>query len=101
LSDNAEHCLGGDNHAVAAVHVHGDGTAHVHGTGADQPDDDGVTDQNNHARNCCGLACLSAIAPPIQVDLADQARFMTLVGRIADRVPGQAPERLYRPPISL
>lgn len=101
LGDNAAHCLGEENHVVASAHVHEDGTVHAHGSSADQTDTDGAADQNSHARNCCGLACLSAIAPVIQVDVADQARFTTLVGLIEDRVPGQAPERLYRPPISL
>lgn len=101
LSDNAAHCLGGESHAVAAMHVHDDGTAHVHGISTDQADPDRAADQNRHARDCCGLACLSAIAPVIQADLVDQARFTTLVGLIEDRAPGQAPKRLYRPPISL
>jgi hypothetical protein len=102
LGDNSAHCLTDENHHQASsMHVHADGTAHVHASATDEHDPDGATDQTGHTRNCCGLACLSAIAPVIQVDLFDQVRFTTVTASIADEVPGRAPDRLYRPPISL
>jgi len=101
LGDNAVHCLTDKGHSAVSTHIHADGTVHVHATVGDQQDADGSTDQGSHPGNCCGVACLSAIAPLMPADLLDQARFTSLVALIADRVDGRAPERLYRPPISL
>jgi hypothetical protein len=107
---DAAHCLTDDNHhRAASTHVHADGTVHVHAAGAahehatatDQQDQEGATDQTGHMQNCCGLACVSAIAPVVQADLFDQVRFTTVAVLIADEVPGRSPDQLYRPPISL
>ncbi len=98
---SAAHCLTDESHHIAAAHVHADGTVHTHAAAADQQDSEGSTDQSGHAQNCCGLACLSAIAPVIQVYSVDHVRFTTVAVLIADKVAGRSPDRLYRPPISL
>lgn len=95
------HGVTDQSHQVAAAHVHADGAVHTHAAAADQQDPDGSTDQTGHARSCCGLACLSAIAPVIQVYSVDQVRFTAVAALIADKVAGRSPDRLYRPPISL
>ena len=90
------------NHAVGMTsHVHADGTVHVHGNATGQQDLDSSADQHGQTGSCCGIACVPAIAPNVQVDLADPLRFTTVLSLIAEGAPGRAPDRLYRPPISL
>lgn len=97
----AAHGLTSEHRGPASVHVHDNGTVHVHANAPDQQDLEGSTDQQGPTRSCCGLACISAIAPAIQLNLIEPMRFTTITSLIADGVSGRAPDRLDRPPISL
>jgi hypothetical protein len=89
----AAHCLTDENHGLGKPHVHQDGTAHKHSDDAD--------DQKSPAGKCCGLVCLSALAPADDLTLNQPIRFATVLSLVEDGIPGRVPDRLYRPPISL
>ena len=91
----AAHCLSEENHGLghSKAHVHHDGTV-------DQHSDDG-DEQKTTSGQCCGLFCLSALAPTTDLPLA-QPEFLALVPSLnANGILGHGPDRLYRPPDSL
>lgn len=100
FGDNAKaaHYLTDENNGLAHVHstthAHDDGTAHQHA-------DDSDEQQSGATGSCCGLFCLSALAP--YADLPSvQPELLALVRSLdATGIIGQAPDRLYRPPDAL
>lgn len=99
-SSRAAYGLTQETRGSVSTHVHADGTVHAHANPADQQDLDGSPDQQSPAPNCCGLACVTAIGPDIQLNLIEPMRFTTISSLIAEGVPGRTPDRLDRPPIS-
>ena len=95
----AAHCLTDENHGLGASHAHG--KAHVHQDGAAHKHSDEGDEQQGAPGKCCGLFCLSALAPAIELRLA-QSVFPTLVPSLnANGLLGHGPDRLDRPPDSL
>ena len=99
------HCLTDDNHGVGSsqhehndhkqdggkAHVHEDGTSHQHSKAPDGKSSDA---------QCCGLMCLSAL--PASLLEVQTPALPAMVAGAADQenIAGEAPDRLYRPPIS-
>jgi hypothetical protein len=90
------HCLTQANHGLAKAHVHHDGERHEHSQNPRKSDD-----QNNQLKNCCGLFCLTALTPAIDLAIGQFPVGSTLVATLEDVVARGAPGRLDRPPISL
>ena len=92
------HCLTQDNHGLASVHVHDDGTVHRH---AAEPPDADVPDGTASPKapgKCCGLVCLAAMVP-VAHDAVTPASPPTVVFPLADDpLVGRIPARLDRPP---
>lgn len=101
LGDGTVHCHTQDTHRSSSTHVHVDGTAHNHTSTAAETDLDQPADQQLPTRTCCGLGCVPAVAAGVEVVLEGPVRFTAVSSLIATGIRGQAPERLYRPPISL
>ena len=100
----AAHCLTDDNHYLrpAHVHQHDDGKSHVHKAGtiherSKAPHEHGKSSD----LQCCGLVCLTALTAAL-TEIHAPALPMTLATSANQKgVSGRAPDRLYRPPISL
>lgn len=91
------HCLTDENHGLGTSHVHSQ--AHGHDGILHQHADDG-DEQQTTAGKCCGLFCLSALAPSAELPLAP-LNFPTLVPSVSGSgILGNEPDRLYRPPDS-
>lgn len=95
----AAHCLTVENHGLGShadshnAHVQHDAIAHQHSDNGDE--------QRGPTGKCCGLFCLSALAPATDLPLA-QAPLPALVPLLtADGILGHGPDRLYRPPDTL
>lgn len=107
LSDaaNAAHCLT-ETHGMAAklhkhdagTHLHGDGTTHKHAT-ADDTASTPAADDTAPPGKCCGLFCIAAITPNIQVALDIPVPAMSYAA-LADAFSGRNPERIIKPPIA-
>ena len=87
------HCLTQANHGLATTHFDHGGATHEHPQKSD--DDKG---QLNH---CCGLFCLAALAPTIDLAIGQSPVGSSLVATLEDSIAHGAPARLDRPPISL
>lgn len=95
----AAHCLTDENHGLgpshanSKPHVHDDGNASQHSHDGDE--------QQSTSGQCCGLFCLSALAPSTDLPLA-QPELPALVPSLnANGLLGHGPDRLDRPPDSL
>ena len=80
-------------HAGGKTHVHQDGTAHQHAGEGDE--------QQGAAGQCCGLFCLSALAPSIDLSLAQHVLPTLAPALNANGLLDHGPYRLDRPPDSL
>jgi hypothetical protein len=87
------HCLTQSNHGLAKAHVHYDGARHEHPQKSD--------DEKDQLKNCCGLFCLTALTPSIDLAIGQSPVGSTVVATLEDAVARAAPDRLDRPPISL
>src|SRR5574340_818952 len=85
------HCLTDDNHGLALVHDHQNGSTHH--------DDGGRAD--DHASQCCGLFCLSAISPDVAFAAEPQGVLAALLALPPAALTGLASDRIDRPPRSL
>ena len=95
----AAHCVTDENHGLGTSHTHG--KAHVHKDGTAHKHSDEGGEQQGASGKCCGLFCLSAIAPSIDLPLTAPG-FPTLVPLLNANGPlGQGPDCLDRPPDSL
>ena len=91
------HCLTQDNHGLSSVHVHDDGSVHRHAAEppADVPDG---TDNPKASGKCCGVVCLTAMAPAAQDSLTPVPHPPLVFPVAQDALVGGIPTRLYRPP---
>jgi len=106
---HAAHCLTDDNHGLGAFHSHQD-DGHRHGGTKVHVHEDGTIHDHSKSKHdhgkssgaqCCGLVCLSAL-PAMLADMPSPPLPTALeVFADQDSVSGEAPDRLYRPPISL
>ncbi len=87
------HCLTQADHGLAKAHVHHDGAGHEHPQKSD--------DEKDQLKNCCGLFCLSALTPAIDLVIGQAPVGSALVATLEDAIARAAPDRLDRPPISL
>jgi hypothetical protein len=112
------HCLTGAVQAEPVVHRHGEGQGHAHHGDAHQghdhgsvavADDSGLNDHGGMTHSggkstvpaCCGVMCVSAL-PASLFELAPRTMHQLSVIAFSDAgIPGEAPDRLYRPPIVL
>ena len=95
----AAHCLTDDNHGLVTSHTHG--KPHVHDDGnAASHSHDGDEQQTNSGQ-CCGLFCLSALAPSTDLPLAQPELPVLVPSLNANGLLGHGPHRLDRPPDSL
>jgi hypothetical protein len=111
------HCLTSPTQVQHVGHAHGE-AAHVH-QGMTHADHDhqasanaeSADTMNDHAGMthsgkstapaCCGVMCVSAL-PASMFELTSRSMTHALVVASSDAgIPGQAPDRLYRPPIVL
>jgi hypothetical protein len=104
--DATAHCL---TDVPVAAHVHqpqpaahnhdsADGTAHEH-SDSSTPQKHSDADGKNHAGNCCGLFCVTALAhePALALSAPPTA---ALSGPGGDyELAGRGPDRINRPPI--
>jgi len=88
----AAHCLTDDHHALAKIHVHHDRSSHSHSN--PNADDHGQSGQ------CCGLFCLSAIAPAFEQVVAASFAAPDIAVVVTDSLFGRASDRIDRPPRS-
>ena len=99
----AAHCLTDVGNGLAHVHDKGlaDDNLHAHdGASAPNHSDDGEKQQSKSDR-CCGLFCLSALAPSTDL-LVTGPETPSLVPVLnVDGILAHGPDRLYRPPDSL
>ena len=87
------HCLTQADHGLAKAHAHHDGARHEHPQKSD--------DEQGQLKNCCGLFCLTALTPAIDLAIGQSPVGSSLVATLEDAVAHAAPDRLDRPPISL
>lgn len=92
------HCLtdekhGLGSHADSKTHVHHEGTAHQHSGSGDE--------QQGTSGKCCGLFCLSALAPATDLPLTQPSIPALVPSLTTDGILGHGPDRLDRPPDSL
>jgi hypothetical protein len=105
-SEATAHCL---TQAPVAAHVHQqqpaahshgsfDGAAHVH-SDEGTPQQHSGADGKNHAGNCCGLFCVTAI--PHEPALALSAPPVAALAGLgaAYELAGRGPDQINRPPI--
>ena len=90
--DHAAHCL---THADALDH----GMPNVAGKAADHGDH--VPLPSDHKSTCCGLFCLSALAPDASQTIDRTVAGSQLSPPIEPGLSGHIADRLDRPPISL
>jgi hypothetical protein len=100
----AAHCLTGErndasaNNDAGAGHAHANQADHEHSHDGSQP---GTPEKSSAPEKCCGVLCLTALAPDLQSEPAHTLQASTLALPRDNGVTGRQPERLYRPPISL
>ena len=87
------HCLTQADHGLAKAHVHHVGAKHEHPQKSD--------DEKDQLKNCCGLFCLTALTPAIDLAIGQSPVGSTVVATLEDAIARGAPGRLDRPPISL
>ena len=90
------HCLTQANHGLAKAHTHHDGTQHEHAQIPQKSDD-----EKDQLKNCCGLFCLIALTPAIDLAIGQSPVGSAVVAALEAAVARGAPGRLDRPPISL
>lgn len=93
----AAHCLTGDRDmspGAAASHIQADGAAHDHSAPAGD-------DRSTHPAKCCGMFCLSAIAPGFAVAAVSAPPHVEIAALPVHSLPGLGSDRIDRPPRSL
>lgn len=101
-SDRAAHCLTEATHqpGVAESHPGGVTDVHVHKDGATQKHSQKSGEQNDDGR-CCGLVCLTALPATNHELRGPTAPTAIAIAMNIEHLADRAPDRLYRPPISL
>lgn len=90
------HFLTDDNAGLAHVH----GKAHVHDDGAAPHHSGGDDERQGESDRCCGLFCLSALAPSPNLPLAGPEPMALAPLLDAKGIRAHGPDSLYRPPDS-
>jgi hypothetical protein len=86
------HCLSDDEYGIGAMHVHQDGSSHHHSnTGSADHDQSG---------KCCGLFGSIAIAPMVDLVVAQYAPVTPPAASPAKSLSGRGSDRIDRPPRS-
>jgi len=85
-------CLTDDHHGLGTFHVHQDGSSHHH--------QDNGEDNRGQPGKCCGLFCLSAIAPDVGFIAGPQPLVAAIESRFAMAMTGRGSDRIDRPPRS-
>ena len=98
-ASKAAHCLTDDNHGLGASHTHN--KAHAHDDGSAAPHSHDGDEQQTTSGQCCGLFCLSALAPSTDLPLAQPELPVLVPSLNASDLLGHGPYRLDRPPDSL
>jgi hypothetical protein len=93
------HCLTNESHGLGASHA--DGKAHMHQDGTAHKHADEGDERQGASGQCCGLFCLSALAPSIDLSLAPHVIPALAPSLNANDLLGHRPDRLDRPPDSL
>ena len=92
-SPRQAHCLTQADHGLAKAHVHHDVAEHEHPQKTD--------DEKDQLKNCCGLFCLTALTPAIDLAIGQSPVGSAVVAALEAAAARGAPGRLDRPPISL
>jgi hypothetical protein len=88
------HCLTDDHHDMGVAHDHQDGADHDKSGPGD--------DYHGQAGKCCGLFCLSAVAPSVFDVVGARLLLATdVVMPAAESLFGRSSSRIDRPPRSL
>jgi hypothetical protein len=98
-ANKAAHCLTDDNHGLGTSHAHS--KAHGHDEGNAAPHSHDGDEQQTTSGQCCGLFCLSALAPSTDLPLAQPELPVLVPSLNANGLLGHGPPRLDRPPDSL
>jgi len=104
---DAASCLVHQSGMAAAAHVHAATASHEHGEIHQHPADAGNATQEptKHQHDgkgspCCAMLCVSAIAADLPaIAKPSQPTSLCVFGNF-QRLPGNAPPLLYRPPIA-
>jgi len=103
----AAHCLTDNNHGLVASHAHDASSApghehkHEHHDAATHQHSGDGDRQQTKTDDCCGLFCLSALAPSIDLSFAQSDVLASIPAVNANSILGRGPDRLYRPPDAL
>lgn len=92
------HCLTQDNHGLASIHVHDDGSAHRHAPDPARADVPDGGDTPKASGQCCGLVCLAAMLPAFQEGVTPALHPLVIVPAAQGALFGSIPARLFRPP---
>jgi hypothetical protein len=87
------HCLTDDHHGIGTNHVHQDGSSHHHSSTGD--------DDRGQPGKCCGLFCLSALAPADDFAARQHPPVAHPTSLFAASLSGRTSDRIDRPPRSL
>jgi hypothetical protein len=105
----AAHCLTDNNHGLGHrdLDYHKAGASHTHDNAhehqdaaARQPSGDGGQTQTKPG-DCCGLFCLSALAPAADLPLVQSGVLASIPSVNANGIMGRGPDNPYRPPDAL
>lgn len=87
------HCLTQADHGLAKAHVDHVGAKHEHPQKSD--------DEKDQLENCCGLFCLTALAPAVDLTIGQSPIGSAVIVALEAAIARGALGRLDRPPISL
>jgi hypothetical protein len=87
------HCLSSNHHAIADAYGHDDGMA--------DPASDPGADDHGYPAKCCGLFCVSAIAPAMDFVSSRTTPLVLMASVPAESLSGRGFDRIDRPPRNL
>lgn len=102
---DAASCLVTEAGTTAAAHMHGDSShrhhvAHTADAGAVQHDHTKHGHDKASPEACCAILCVSAITADLPAVAKPSQPISLCVSENFQRLPGEAPALLYRPPIA-
>lgn len=106
---NSAHCFGTHEIVRQTAHVHGIAaktSAHDHATHAasglvGKTDNSAPDGTNEQPTGCCGMFCVSAIAPPVELTAVHAPLSSNLEPAVTSFMSGQHPSLIDRPPRAL
>lgn len=87
-------------HAASAAHQHGEGHRHADTGGATHDHARHQHDGKGSPGPCCAMLCVSAIAANLPAVAKPVQPISLCLAENFQRLPGEAPPLLYRPPIA-